>query len=460
MEAPGDLVTPSPPKGWDFTPGKFISSSVQRDFGSTVHFSPWFGSCPFFLVVDFVRFNFHLTPNSIAIALSCCLGGSAHGFLVSHLKGNSFQFQVCSKSVGLLVVSLRNYVCQDYHCRFFLWRDAGPNWKWELSYWEQEEEAQWTIVSRKTRSFDRHVLRNESSARLLKGQYQAQFDKHDELANRRYRAFSQEGWILILGVPPDFKTDEMVEKIVNVFDTLIWWHKHDRMLGRLLVKAKYTSRAYVPAKIVVGKSQEKGENGESLTFFTFLLNGQFTEHQINEQAAQAAQAAQAQAAQNVHAMQVEIEDNQHGEVQDSMSVEDFSFDDFSSSLDSVCWEQGSKQIIPFGAPTLAVPFATFPIEACIAFAESVIKPLLWALDPPLQSSISTNLWTGMSTTWTLKVPNLKEASIPCALSSIATTSTRKRVTRALPFSIPSDNRTQQPRAKRTKTKQHILVDTL
>uniref|UniRef100_A0A0D9XAX8 Uncharacterized protein n=1 Tax=Leersia perrieri TaxID=77586 RepID=A0A0D9XAX8_9ORYZ len=135
---------------------------------------------------------------------------------------------------------------------------------------------------------------------------------------------------------------------------------HDLMLGQYQVQ--FVKHDELENRSCDGGSAEKAEAGESLTFFTFLLNGEFTnalpqdedlpfvwdsinnqldqihqiqdlQHQINEQAAQAAQIAQAQVSQNVNAMQVEIEDNQHGEVQDFMSVEDFSFDDSSLGSD-------------------------------------------------------------------------------------------------------------------------------
>lgn len=144
-----DLVTPCPPGGWNFEFGKSLESQVLDLFGCPVHFSHYFGSLPFILVVDFVWSNFRLTNKSVAIALQSCLGGSPHGFNVKLLKGRSFSFHVCNKIVGLFISSLRNFISKDFHAQLFLRNNGGPNWRKEFWSWQQEENDQWTLVSRK-----------------------------------------------------------------------------------------------------------------------------------------------------------------------------------------------------------------------------------------------------------------------------------------------------------------------
>lgn len=80
-----DLITRSPLLGWDFSAGQFFSDNVHRRYGTPVHFSSYFGSRPFLLVVDFLRFNFKLTVKSVAIAHQTYLGGSPFGFKVCPL---------------------------------------------------------------------------------------------------------------------------------------------------------------------------------------------------------------------------------------------------------------------------------------------------------------------------------------------------------------------------------------
>lgn len=147
-----DLITPAPPNGWNFEYGKSFSSLVSNLFSCPVHFSPFFGSRPFILVVDFSRFNFHLSSKSVAIALQACLGGSPHGFRVKHLKNHCYSFLVCNKNIGLYVNSIRDFTCKDFHVRFFLWGNGGPNWKREYMLWQKEEADCWTLVTRKKSS--------------------------------------------------------------------------------------------------------------------------------------------------------------------------------------------------------------------------------------------------------------------------------------------------------------------
>lgn len=117
-----------------------------------MHFSRHFGRNPFILVVDFVRFNFHLSPKSVAIALQSCHGGTPFGFMVSLLRNNCFSFLVCNKQVGLFIYSLKNFICKDFHVKFFLWGNGGPNWQKEFISWQKEESDQWTVVSIKKKS--------------------------------------------------------------------------------------------------------------------------------------------------------------------------------------------------------------------------------------------------------------------------------------------------------------------
>nr|BAD30933.1 hypothetical protein [Oryza sativa Japonica Group] len=119
------------------------SSVLLHDEGGSDNSLSAGGSSPFILVVDFVRFNFRLTVKSVAIALQACLGGSPHGFSVLSLKANCFSFQVCNKNVGLYVNSFRDFTCKDFHVRFFLWGNGGPNWRREFDLWEKEENDLW-----------------------------------------------------------------------------------------------------------------------------------------------------------------------------------------------------------------------------------------------------------------------------------------------------------------------------
>lgn len=125
---------------------------------------------PFLLVVDFPRSSFRLCTASVGLALRACIGGSPADLHVSHLKDRSFSFTVCSKSVGLWIYNLRSYFCNDYHARFFLWRDGGPNWRREWYLWTTEQQSEWTVVTRKSnsRKVPNHIQQSASTGCILK----------------------------------------------------------------------------------------------------------------------------------------------------------------------------------------------------------------------------------------------------------------------------------------------------
>lgn len=53
--------------------------------------------------------------------------------------------------MGLHIYSLRNFIGKDFHVRFFLWSNGGPNWRKEFLSWQLEEANQWTLVSKHKR---------------------------------------------------------------------------------------------------------------------------------------------------------------------------------------------------------------------------------------------------------------------------------------------------------------------
>lgn len=148
------MVTPSPPGGWDFSPGDRIHDEVFSRFSSPVHFSRFFSRRPFRLVVDFPRASFRLCSSSVGIALRACIGGSPGDLFDCHQKDRSYSFLVCSKAVGIWIYNLCSFICKDFHARFHLWRDGGPNWQKEWMLWCAEQNSEWTLVSRKSKKFD------------------------------------------------------------------------------------------------------------------------------------------------------------------------------------------------------------------------------------------------------------------------------------------------------------------
>lgn len=69
-------------------------------------------------------------------------------FKVSLLQNHSFKFSVCLTAVGFLVYALHKVESEFYYGFFNMWGNAGPNWIREYDRWEDECDAEWTVVSR------------------------------------------------------------------------------------------------------------------------------------------------------------------------------------------------------------------------------------------------------------------------------------------------------------------------
>jgi hypothetical protein len=95
--------------GLDFDHGKEFSRKVWRAHRRKVHPSP--GSGAFTLVVSFGRANFHLDEDCVAIALESVIGGFCGDLNVKFIQNRVFSFLVSCKSVGFMVVDLRDFGC-------------------------------------------------------------------------------------------------------------------------------------------------------------------------------------------------------------------------------------------------------------------------------------------------------------------------------------------------------------
>ena len=105
---------------WDFSPGLRVEEQVHSRFGSTVHFVPNPNSKEFFLEVSFSSASFHLSEESVGLALQSCIGGLCDGFKVLRLGNRCFRFSVASNRVGHFIFGLRDRIWPDFVCHFHL----------------------------------------------------------------------------------------------------------------------------------------------------------------------------------------------------------------------------------------------------------------------------------------------------------------------------------------------------
>jgi hypothetical protein len=131
----------------DFSPGLRLVSKVQSLFRTSILPPPQ--SPSFILVASFGRSAIRLNDDSAALILQSCLGGQASQFRVSHLSGWCFQFEVCSKTVGLWLYDLKSFSCKAFEVHSSLWGNGGPNWFHQYNLWLDEQASEWTPVIHK-----------------------------------------------------------------------------------------------------------------------------------------------------------------------------------------------------------------------------------------------------------------------------------------------------------------------
>lgn len=138
-------------RSWNFRPGIDFQDNIVKKFRCSVHHPSSSPVGGFHLLAVFRRYSFRLTEASVSLALHSCLGGTPSGFHVQFLADRHFRFTVANKAVGLEVADLRRVISPHFDVYLHLLRDGGDHWERELSRWQHEEAASWTVVSSRRR---------------------------------------------------------------------------------------------------------------------------------------------------------------------------------------------------------------------------------------------------------------------------------------------------------------------
>jgi hypothetical protein len=97
-----------------------------------VHHPSCSSSGSFFLLVVFRQSSFHLSEESVGMALHSVLGGSPGGFHITCVQPCHFRFSIASKAVGSLDRAKMFITTANFDVYFRLWRDEGANWQKEF----------------------------------------------------------------------------------------------------------------------------------------------------------------------------------------------------------------------------------------------------------------------------------------------------------------------------------------
>jgi hypothetical protein len=85
------------------------------------------------------------------------------------------------------------------------------------------------------------------------------FINHDEAPEnvRSVQGFRR-GWLMFLGIPPDYRNDYDIANVVSTFGKFHSWTSQDPIKCRALVFASFPSPALVPRDVVFGKYASVG----------------------------------------------------------------------------------------------------------------------------------------------------------------------------------------------------------
>ena len=89
------------------------------------------------------------------------------------------------------------------------------------------------------------------------------FVKHDEGRNHRRVHFNRTVWLLLTGVPFDFRNTEDLACAVSKFGRMISWDKEDDHMGRIVVKARVMNLDIIPKSMRWSEGDEFEEDGWS-----------------------------------------------------------------------------------------------------------------------------------------------------------------------------------------------------
>jgi hypothetical protein len=123
---------------WDFSHGSKVAQQVRRRFKSSVHLQDGLPLPGFFLVAEFVKYNFDLNTANVALALESCIGGYADRLQVQWLRGQIFKFRVASNRVGHFIHNLEFFKCVDFTCYFLLFHGNEQFYRLDLKVREDD----------------------------------------------------------------------------------------------------------------------------------------------------------------------------------------------------------------------------------------------------------------------------------------------------------------------------------
>ncbi|KAM0912257.1 hypothetical protein ACQ4PT_012946 [Festuca glaucescens] len=99
----------------------------------------------------------------------------------------------------------------------------------------------------------------------------------DRARNHRAEQGFRKGWLMFVGMHPDYRNDLDIANAVSTFGKFLYWNHTDPILERVLVYAAFSSPAVVPRDVVFGRFATVGGVKDSWNVPLFILTAEFAE---------------------------------------------------------------------------------------------------------------------------------------------------------------------------------------
>jgi hypothetical protein len=99
---------------------------------------------------------------------------------------------------------------------------------------------------------------------------------NDAINHRATQGF-RNGWLMILGIPPDYRNNLDIANAISTLGKFHTWNSVDPIKCRALVYALFPSPAHVPRDVVFGKFATVGGVKESWTALIYILTAEFAD---------------------------------------------------------------------------------------------------------------------------------------------------------------------------------------
>jgi hypothetical protein len=87
------------------------------------------------------------------------------------------------------------------------------------------------------------------------------FVNHSRGDNARRVNFNRECWLMLIGYPPDYRSNEEIGDTIKSFGRLLFWQR-DNIVARVIIKTRVTDLSDVPHYIIIFEGD--GYEGVSL----------------------------------------------------------------------------------------------------------------------------------------------------------------------------------------------------